>query len=86
MAKKQEKELTERQKWLRKPWTVKSFVLTPDGGRRPYDPDRDLLDHIVKPEVNYFSGGTASADWKPEYKEKLAEMDRQAVNAENHSI
>lgn len=79
-----EEEKEERRKWKKMPWTVKSSVLLPDGSKRPFDPDRDLLDHIVKPLVEYFSGGEMTADWKPEYKAKLAEMDRQA--AERQSI
>lgn len=81
-----EEEKEERRRWRKMPWTTKSFVLLPDGGRRPYDPARDLLDHIVRPELKYFYGETVTADWKPEYKKVLAEMDRQAEETKENQI
>lgn len=72
-----EEEKEERRKWRAKPWTTKSSVLLPDGSTRPYDPKRDLLDHIVNPLLDHFTGGALKATWKPEYQAHLDELSRQ---------
>lgn len=77
-----EEEKEERRKWRAMPWTTTSSVLLPDGSTRPYDPERDLVDHIVNPYLRYITGGRLVASWKPEHLAYLAEKDRQKEEAE----
>lgn len=72
-------ELEEMRKWRKMPWKVTSVVMQPDGSTRPYDPERDLVDHIVQPLADYWSDGTIKASWKPEHLAMLAEKDRRAA-------
>ena len=59
-------ELTERQKWLRTPWTVKSYVLVEGGGKRPYDPEKDLVEHLLQPMLNFVTHGEVKASYASE--------------------
>ena len=42
-------EIEEMRKWRKMPWKTTSVVMQADGTTRPYDPERDLVEHIVQP-------------------------------------
>ena len=72
-------EIEEMRKWRKMPWKTTSVVMQADGTTRPYDPERDLVEHIVQPLCDYWSGGMIKASWSSEHLAMLAEKDKAAA-------